>query len=181
MSSELSSLNLAVPTDRPVGSGANAIRVPVGIPTPSNSVPTVGAQAGLQQANAVAVPTQQTVSNQQTNARINEQRLQENKKIQAAEQEQTQAAAETKEQDLDTLGSISASELREILDEINSALYSYNRSLRFELHEDTEDLVVKVFNTKTDEVIRQYPSEDVLARRAKLLAGDTDSFSAQVF
>lgn len=180
MSSELSSLNLAVPTDRPVGSGANSIRVPVGIPTPSSSVPTTGVQADLQQTSTTAATSNQQATTQ-TTVRLNEQRLQENKKIQAAEQEQIQAAAETKEQDLDTLGSISASELREILDEINSALYSYNRSLRFELHEDTEDLVVKVFNTKTDEVIRQYPSEDVLARRAKLLAGDTDSFSAQVF
>lgn len=75
---------------------------------------------------------------------------------------------------------ISAAELREILDEINSALYSYNRALKFELNDKTEDLVVRVMNTKTDEIIRQYPSEEILAQRARLLEGETHFFSAQV-
>lgn len=75
---------------------------------------------------------------------------------------------------------MSAGELKEILNEINSALYSYNRSLKFELYDETEDLVVKVLNTKTDEIIRQYPSEEVLQRRTKLMAGETNFFSTEV-
>jgi len=75
---------------------------------------------------------------------------------------------------------LSAAELQEILNEINSALYSQNRALKFDIHDATDELVVRVWNTKTDEVIRQYPSEEVLARRAKLLEGDTQSFSTQV-
>lgn len=75
---------------------------------------------------------------------------------------------------------LSVGELQEILNEINSALYSQNRSLKFDIHDKTDDLVVRVWNTKTDEVIRQYPSEEVLARRARLLEGDTQSFSTQV-
>lgn len=78
------------------------------------------------------------------------------------------------------VSTISAAELREILDEINSALYSYNRALKFELNDKTEDLVVRVMNTKTDEIIRQYPSEEILAQRARLLEGETHFFSAQV-
>lgn len=75
---------------------------------------------------------------------------------------------------------LSAEELREILDEINSALYSHNRALRFEINDRTDDIVVRVMNTKTDEVIRQYPSEEVLALRARLLDGETQFFSTQV-
>lgn len=90
-------------------------------------------------------------------------------------------AEETEQQDqAATIGTLSAKELREVLDEINSALYSYNRALKFELHDKTDDLVVRVLNTRTDEVIRQYPSEEVLARKARLLEGDTHFFSAQV-
>lgn len=75
---------------------------------------------------------------------------------------------------------LSAEELRAMLDEINSALYSQNRALKFEINDKTEDLVVRVMNTKTDEVIRQYPSEEVLALRARLLEGETQFFSTQV-
>ncbi|MBE0507666.1 MAG: flagellar protein FlaG [Marinospirillum sp.] len=73
-----------------------------------------------------------------------------------------------------------AEELRQVLDEINSALYSYNRGLRFEIHEKTDDIIVRVLNTKTDEVIRQYPSEDVLKRREQLIRGETLSLITQV-
>lgn len=92
-------------------------------------------------------------------------------------QQQAQQKAEETDKQPET---ISASELKSILDEINSALYSYNRSLKFELYDETEDLVVKVLNTKTDEVIRQYPSEEVLERRTKLMDGDTNFFSTEV-
>ena len=75
---------------------------------------------------------------------------------------------------------LSADELREMLDEINSTLYSMNKSLRFEVHDKTDDLIVRVVNTRTDEVIRQYPSEEVLERKERLLQGETSAFSARV-
>ncbi|MBE0508142.1 MAG: flagellar protein FlaG [Marinospirillum sp.] len=91
-------------------------------------------------------------------------------------------AAESKEQQQDqtSIKPLSAEELRDMLDEINSALYSQNRALKFELNDKTEDLVVRVMNTKTDEVIRQYPSEEVLALKARLMDGETQFFSTQV-
>lgn len=88
---------------------------------------------------------------------------------------------ETKKQDEDANSLImDADELRTVLDEINSALYSYNRGLRFEIHEKTDDIIVRVMNTKTDEIIRQYPSEDVLKRREQLIRGETLSLITQV-
>jgi len=153
MSSELSSLNPAVTTDRPVGYGT--------------SLPN--------QAKNPATESLHLVSNENKTAEIKTP-----SQLTTALEQETKEASEQKQQNEPPTGSMDASELRQMLDEINSALYSYNRSLRFELHEETDDLVVKVFNTKTDEVIRQYPSEEVLQRKAKLLAGDTNFFSTQV-
>jgi len=152
MSSELSSLNPAVTTDRPVGYGT--------------SLPN--------QAKDPATESLHLVSNEKKTAEAKTPR----QLTTALEQEIKESLV--KEQKEEVVGTINAKELRETLDEINSALYSYNRSLRFELHEETDDLVVKVFNTKTDEIIRQYPSEEVLERKAKLLAGDTNFFATQV-
>src|SRR5690554_895581 len=152
MSSELSSLNPAVTTDRPVGYGT--------------SLPN--------QAKDPATESLHLVSNEKKTAEVKTPR----QLTTALEQEIKKSLV--KEQKEEVVGTINAKELRETLDEINSALYSYNRSLRFELHEETDDLVVKVFNTKTDEIIRQYPSEEVLERKAKLLAGDTNFFATQV-
>ena len=152
MSSELSSLNPAVTTDRPVGYGT--------------SLPN--------QAKDPATESLHLVSNEKKTAEAKTPR----QLTTALEQKIKESLV--KEQKEEVVGTINASELRETLDEINSALYSYNRSLRFELHEETDDLVVKVFNTKTEEVIRQYPSEEVLERKAKLLAGDTNFFATQV-
>lgn len=159
MSSELFSLNPAATTDRPVG---------YGIPTNTQAKTASPDEAKTLPENNI---TQAEVAN----------KLPTSTSQQAEVIKQDQEIKEAKEASEETsIGSMSASELRETLDEINSALYSYNRSLRFELFEDTKDLVVKVFNTKTDEVIRQYPSEEVLQRKAKLLAGDTNFFSTQV-
>ncbi|WP_404417390.1 flagellar protein FlaG [Marinospirillum sp.] len=77
--------------------------------------------------------------------------------------------------------SLSMEELREMLDQINNTLYLQNRALKFQIHDKTEDLVVQVLNTKTDEVVRQYPSEEILALRGRLVEGNTESFSTQVF
>ncbi|SFC14330.1 FlaG protein [Marinospirillum celere] len=75
----------------------------------------------------------------------------------------------------------SMDELQEVLNEINSAFYLQNRAVKFEIHDKTEDLVVQVLNTKTDEVIRQYPSEEILNRRKRLMEGDTNFFSTRVY
>lgn len=95
---------------------------------------------------------------------------------QAANESSTQPTPETPVENT----ALSADELREILDEINSTLYSMNKSLRFEVHEKTDDLIVRVVNTRTDKVIRQYPSEEVLERKERLLQGETSAFSARV-
>lgn len=63
--------------------------------------------------------------------------------------------------------------IQKLLDDINSAMYSYNKELHFSVNEQTRDLVVKVVNGKTGEVIQQYPSQEIVDLREKLLAGKT--------
>lgn len=85
------------------------------------------------------------------------------------------------EQDEDQSSSaLSSEKLDELLDEINKTMYSMNKLLKFEVNDKTEDLVVRVINTDTDQVIRQYPSEEVLKRKEQLLAGELTEFSVQV-
>lgn len=166
MSSELSSLNPAVTTDRPVGYGTSTAMTQ---PSKITAAETLNPKTSATKQAVITPPNSRpTLADQATKeAKKNEEEI----KAKEFLEEQKDDAAAT---------SMDVSELKEVLDEINSALYSYNRSLRFELYEETDDLVVKVFNTKTDEIIRQYPSEEVLERKAKLLEGSTSFFSTKV-
>lgn len=89
-----------------------------------------------------------------------------------------QAEEQTEEED--KAAAASADELNAVLDEINNSLYSMNRALRFEINDTTEDLVVRVVNTDTDQIIHQYPSEEVIKRKERLLEGEVSGFSVRV-
>lgn len=93
----------------------------------------------------------------------------------------TQTLTQTEENKEESkTNNISFKELGGVLDEINKTMYSMNKSLKFEINDKTEDLVVRVINTDTDQVIRQYPSEEVLKRKEQLLEGDMTEFSVKI-
>ncbi|MFA7240746.1 MAG: flagellar protein FlaG [Sulfuricellaceae bacterium] len=54
-------------------------------------------------------------------------------------------------------------EVKESVKKINTAIQSISRDLEFSVDEDTKMNVVKVVDIKTKDVIRQFPSEEVLA------------------
>src|SRR5690606_29023087 len=54
-------------------------------------------------------------------------------------------------------------------EEINSAMEAWATGMRFELDEDTQQLVVSIIDTQSGEVLRQIPSEEVL-HVAKMIA-----------
>lgn len=59
-----------------------------------------------------------------------------------------------------------APDRRELLDsvnKVNEAVKIFNSSVRFSIDEETQQRVVKVVDMDTNEVIRQMPSEEVLA------------------
>jgi flagellar protein FlaG len=54
-------------------------------------------------------------------------------------------------------------ELKNMLDNINKILKQNNNALEFNMDADTKKLTVKLVDTETGDVIRQFPSEDMLA------------------
>jgi flagellar protein FlaG len=57
---------------------------------------------------------------------------------------------------------------RELVESVQNYLADLNTNLSFEIHEKTGELVVKVVNQSTREVIRQIPPEDLLQLHEKL-------------
>lgn len=62
----------------------------------------------------------------------------------------------------------SADELNAALADLRNSLNRFSRSLEFTVDEASDRRVVKVLDTQTDEVIRQIPSEEILALAAQL-------------
>ncbi|MBC8212802.1 MAG: flagellar protein FlaG [Gammaproteobacteria bacterium] len=66
--------------------------------------------------------------------------------------------------------SVSKAELHEAVSQINSMVQSVQRDLAFSLDEDSGQTVIKVLDSKTGSLIRQIPSEEVLAIATQLRA-----------
>lgn len=158
MSSDLSNLNFAVSTDRSVDYGAyNNPKINKSSSEALDKKPIAPIEVSNPKLLGKETVEATGINKTQTAKAIEEE-------TEAVEKEQLSVA----------------NELKEALNDINSALYSYNHSLKFELHEETDNLVVKVLNTKTNEVIRQYPSDEILQHKARLLEGNTNFFTTQV-
>ncbi|BHH83409.1 flagellar protein FlaG [Desulforhopalus sp. 52FAK] len=65
-------------------------------------------------------------------------------------------------------GDKTAVQPEEILNQIKGLTENGQYSVRFENSQEFDELVVKVVDTETDEVIRQVPAEDVLGMKATL-------------
>lgn len=65
------------------------------------------------------------------------------------------------------------SKIIQTIESANDEIQIYNRSLKFSIHEKTKEIMVKVIDTETEEVIREIPPEEILDMVAKLweLAG----------
>lgn len=57
----------------------------------------------------------------------------------------------------------SPEQLKNVVDNINRALKQSNRNLEFSVDTDTNKQLVKLVDTETGDVIRQFPSEEALA------------------
>lgn len=54
------------------------------------------------------------------------------------------------------------------IEKANKHFKMYDRRLEFSIHEGTKQIMVKVINTESDEVIREIPSEKILDMVAKM-------------
>ncbi|NLC35333.1 MAG: flagellar protein FlaG [Alcaligenaceae bacterium] len=68
-----------------------------------------------------------------------------------------------------TSGDHSAGTGEDAFEEINAAMQAWDTGMRFEIDEDTQQLVVSVIDSKTGDTLRQIPSEEVL-HIAKMVA-----------
>lgn len=57
----------------------------------------------------------------------------------------------------------SAEQLKNVVESINKALKQANRNLEFSVDKDTNKQVVKLVDSETGDVIRQFPTDEMLA------------------
>jgi len=66
------------------------------------------------------------------------------------------------------LAALDESAVREVVEKTQTFLDDLNIRLDFEVYEETGDLVVRIFNRETEELIREIPPEDLLELQKKL-------------
>jgi flagellar protein FlaG len=62
-----------------------------------------------------------------------------------------------------TPGEADPAELKQRVDELNAAMKVHASSIEFSIDDDSGRTIVKVVDTDTDTVLRQYPSKELLA------------------
>ena len=103
--------------------------------------------------NSVAASVQSTASQQVKPEPV------DTKAVQQQAQESAKKAQE-----------MTAEEVQAVVDKLNEFMAHGQRNLNFSVDKDTENVVVKVMDTQTQEVIRQFPSEETL-KLAKHIEG----------
>jgi len=64
---------------------------------------------------------------------------------------------------------VSDSFLKKAVEKANQTMTMQNRYLEFKIHEKTNEIIVKVIDSETKEVIREIPSEKILDMFASML------------
>jgi flagellar protein FlaG len=59
-------------------------------------------------------------------------------------------------------------EVRESVKDVNEIVDKVKEGLSFQIHEDTEQMMVKVVDLNTDEVIKELPPEEMLDLQARI-------------
>lgn len=59
-------------------------------------------------------------------------------------------------------------EMRQIVDELAKMARSFNRRLEFSINEDTNQVIVKIIDQDSGDVVKQIPPEDVVRVHARI-------------
>jgi flagellar protein FlaG len=59
-------------------------------------------------------------------------------------------------------------DVRKAVEKLNMIAESQKKDIKFFVDEKTDSTVIKVFRTQTGELIKQFPTEEILAMRAKI-------------
>ena len=114
------------------------------------SIQSIGNASMSMQAMSAAPPRDAQAARNQTESATSVETRPENVQQTGNAQEQTQRVP-------------SAGELQKALEEVEKAVAPMAQSLQFSLDKDSGRTVLKVMDTDTNEVIRQIPTEEVLA------------------
>lgn len=76
--------------------------------------------------------------------------------------------AALREEQRETAPKIAEHELAKVIEKANKALQGPKTGFRFSVHEGTQEVLVKVVNEDTGEVIREIPPEKILDMVAKM-------------
>ncbi len=64
---------------------------------------------------------------------------------------------------------LSKKTIKDAIENTNKKLVSTDRKFEFSINEETNDVIIRVINKETDEVIREIPSEKILDMVAKMM------------
>lgn len=59
--------------------------------------------------------------------------------------------------------------IRKAVEKVNQNMQENNRSVEFKIHEKTNEIIIKIIDSNTKEVIREIPSEKILDMFANML------------
>lgn len=77
--------------------------------------------------------------------------------------------AQQKEKYIEEAEQVSDAFIMKAIDKVNHTFEMQKRSLRFQIHERTNEVIVKVIDSETEEVIREIPPEKLLDMFANML------------
>ena len=80
----------------------------------------------------------------------------------AADALSRQSATPAQQQAADEAKAAGSRLLPEAVKQLEQIVHAFDRNLRFQIHEDTRSVMVQVLNAETNEVIREFPSEQIL-------------------
>ena len=80
----------------------------------------------------------------------------------AADALSRQPATPAQQQAADEAKAAGSRLLPEAVKQLEQIVHAFDRNLKFQIHEDTRSVMVQVLNAETNEVIREFPSEQIL-------------------
>ena len=80
----------------------------------------------------------------------------------AADQPQRHATAPAQQQSPDEAKAAGSRLLPEAVKQLEQIVQAFDRNLKFKIHDGTQSVMVQVLNSETNEVIREFPSEQIL-------------------
>jgi flagellar protein FlaG len=114
------------------------------------------------------IRSQETVAETANN---NITRLSELKQAESASANTEQAESRTLEQKSEESGDqtkLTREDVEEMVEALEDFANTVQTRLNFSIDDDTEDVVVKIMDKETDEVIKQFPAEEILELREKM-------------